>query len=238
MRIANPSSSEMGVLRTVLFDAGNTLVFLDYARIGARVSQELRLSITGEGLRAQSAEAAQAMAQVRGNDRSRATTFLDRLFLLAGVPADRLEDVKQCLAKLHAERHLWCETAPGTREGLESLRTRGFRLGVVSNSDGRVDEALSAAGLLGCFEVVVDSHRVGFEKPDPRIFQVALDALAVPAAEALYVGDLYEVDVVGAGRAGLRAVLVSPSQPVTAVIADLLAGTDRSEFVSSLVTTE
>jgi putative hydrolase of the HAD superfamily len=59
--------------------------------------------------------------------------------------------------------------------------------------------------------VVVDSKLAGFEKPDPRIFLPALTALGVAAADALYVGDLYEVDVVGARRAGMAAVLLDPA---------------------------
>ena len=60
------------------------------------------------------------------------------------------------------------------------------------------------------FEFVIDSGEVGVEKPDPRIFQIALDRMGVTAADALYVGDLYEVDVVGARAAGLDVVLLDP----------------------------
>ena len=98
--------------------------------------------------------------------------------------------------------------AAGTREALDRLRAAGLRLGVVSNSDGRVEEALVAAGLRDRFDVVLDSALVGVEKPDPAIFRAALDALGVAPAEALYVGDLYEVDVVGARAAGMPAALL------------------------------
>ena len=88
---------------------------------------------------------------------------------------------------------------------------------MVSNSDGRVAEALEAAGLRAYFDVVVDSALVGVEKPDPAIFRAALDVLGVPPEEALYVGDLYEVDVLGANAAGIPAVLlVPPGAPGTA----------------------
>jgi putative hydrolase of the HAD superfamily len=58
---------------------------------------------------------------------------------------------------------------------------------------------------------VLDSALVGVEKPDPAIFRAALTALGVAAEEALYVGDLYEVDVVGARAAGIEAVLLLPN---------------------------
>jgi putative hydrolase of the HAD superfamily len=56
----------------------------------------------------------------------------------------------------------------------------------------------------------VDSGAVGIEKPDPRIFAMALALADVAPDEALYVGDLYPVDVVGARRAGLEPVLLDP----------------------------
>jgi len=57
---------------------------------------------------------------------------------------------------------------------------------------------------------VIDSAVVGVEKPDPRIFRLALAQAGVPPSAAVYVGDLYSVDVVGARRAGLDAVLLDP----------------------------
>ena len=174
------------------------------------VGAVLGLPLAGDRLAAGAAEATRAMEQVRGADRDRATVYLETLFTLAGVPAERLGDVRTCLAGLHEERHLWCATADGTFATLERLRAAGLRLGVVSNSDGRVEAALTAAGLRDCFEVVIDSALFGSEKPDPAIFRAALEALGVAPNEALYVGDLYEVDVLGARAAGIEAILLLP----------------------------
>ena len=174
------------------------------------VGTALDLPIAGDRLAAGAAEASRAMERVRGGDRDRATVYLETLFTVAGVPAERLGEVRTCLAGLHEERHLWCATAAGTRAALERLRTAGLRLGVVSNSDGRVEAALAAAGLRDCFEVVIDSALFGSEKPDPAIFRAALETLGVAPDEALYVGDLYEVDVVGARAAGIEGILLLP----------------------------
>jgi putative hydrolase of the HAD superfamily len=57
---------------------------------------------------------------------------------------------------------------------------------------------------------VIDSHLVGIEKPDPRIFQLALDALDVVPERSLYVGDTVRFDVNGALAAGLQPVHVDP----------------------------
>ncbi|MFP3948167.1 MAG: HAD family hydrolase, partial [Longimicrobiales bacterium] len=69
---------------------------------------------------------------------------------------------------------------------------------------------MESVGLRHHFEFVLDSGTVGVEKPDPAIFRLAVDNLDLEPEECLYVGDLFPVDVVGARRAGLRALLVDP----------------------------
>jgi len=195
-------------LRAVLFDAGNTLLFLDYDRMADAVGSALGLPLTGARLAAGGRAAARSMEQPRATDRERAAAYLEALFLAAGVPEARLDEVRDTRARLHAERHLWSGIAADTHDALARLRAAGLRLGVVSNSDGRVEEALQVSGLRDYFDVVVDSTLAGVEKPDPAIFRAALDVLGVGAAEALYVGDLYDVDVIGANAAGIPAVLL------------------------------
>lgn len=215
------ASADPRPLRAVLFDAGNTLLFLDYERMAEAVGAAVGLPLTGPGLAAGARAAARAMEQGGVSDRARATSYLEALFLAAGVPAARLGEVRTALGRLHDERHLWCGIAADARDALDRLRAAGLRLGVVSNSDGRVEEALTAAGLRDYFEVVVDSTHAGVEKPDPTIFRAALEALGVAPAEALYVGDLYEVDIVGATAAGMPAVLLTagaaPAEPCATV---------------------
>jgi putative hydrolase of the HAD superfamily len=196
--------------RAVLFDAGNTLLHLDYWRLAPVVSRAADAPITPEGLLAAAPAAARALESAATTDRERAVAYLESLFTLAGVPAPRMDAVRQAVWTLHRERNLWAGVAPDTIHGLERLAAAGVPMGVVSNSDGRVDGALESAGLRQFFRVVVDSALVGVEKPDPRIFAPALETLGVSPAEALYVGDLYEVDVVGARRAGMAAVLLAP----------------------------
>ena len=178
--------------------------------MAAGVGAELGLPLTGAGLSAHAGEASAAMERSAGTDQHRAAAYLEALFRLGGVPPERMEEVRTCLRRMHAERHLWCSVQDRTHQALDRLRKAGLRLGIVSNSDGRVDQALTAAGLRQYFDVVIDSSIFGREKPDPAIFQAALAALGVAPEEALYVGDLYEVDVVGARAAGIEAVLLTP----------------------------
>ncbi|HUL01801.1 MAG TPA: HAD-IA family hydrolase, partial [Gemmatimonadales bacterium] len=83
-------------------------------------------------------------------------------------------------------------------------------LGVVSNSNGSVRALLAAAGLGDALDFVIDSGVVGVEKPDPRIFRLGVEQAGVAPHEAVYVGDLYSVDVLGSRAAGLGAILLDP----------------------------
>ena len=192
----------------VIFDAGNTLVFLDYARLARAVSEELRLPMTEAELRRHAGAAALAMEDRTLSDTERGGRFLVTLFTLAGVPASRLGELRDLLLAMHREYHLWAAHDEATVQALTRLRDAGFRMAVISNSDGRAASTLEINGLLPFFEFVIDSGEVGFEKPDPRIFELALTRLGVAPADAPYVGDLYEVDVLGARAAGMPAVLV------------------------------
>jgi len=100
----------------------------------------------------------------------------------------------------------WDQILPGTRAGLERIRKK-FRIAVISNADGKIEQVLSRCGIADCFESITDSGIVGFEKPRPEIFEAALKTMKARAEESLYVGDVYSVDYIGATNAGMRAVL-------------------------------
>jgi len=95
------------------------------------------------------------------------------------------------------------------RPVLEVLRQR-YRLGVVSNFYGNLKAVCEGAGLASLFAVLVDSHCVGAEKPDPAIFQVALDKLRASPETTVFVGDSLRRDREGARRMGMRFIWMMP----------------------------
>jgi putative hydrolase of the HAD superfamily len=97
---------------------------------------------------------------------------------------------------------------PDARPALEGLRKRDFRLGVVSNATDLARKVLDNLGLSKYFDFMVLSDEVGSRKPSPEIFRIALKAAGTRPNRAVYVGDKYSVDVVGASRAGMLAVLL------------------------------
>ena len=105
---------------------------------------------------------------------------------------------------------VWTAHDPQAPESLALVRRSGARAAAISNSNGSVASVLAAVGLGPYLDFVVDSGEVGIEKPDPRIFELALARADVAPAEAAYIGDFYSIDVKGATAAGLRAVLLDP----------------------------
>jgi len=91
---------------------------------------------------------------------------------------------------------------------LTDLKGRGLLLGLISNVDRDINSFLNGLELPSLLQVVVTSQEIGVNKPNPEIFQEALRRAGVQAPEAIYVGDQYEVDVVGANGAGMKGILL------------------------------
>jgi HAD superfamily hydrolase (TIGR01509 family) len=107
---------------------------------------------------------------------------------------------------------VWGRADPRAAAALTAVREAGLVVGVISNSNGSARGILESVGLVAHVQFVLDSFEEGVEKPDPRIFGIALERAGVRAEEAVYVGDLYSVDVLGARAAGIDAVLLDPGR--------------------------
>lgn len=90
---------------------------------------------------------------------------------------------------------------------IEGLGTRGLRAGVISNND-EVAERLTELDVHERFEVIVSPQTFGVGKPAPEIFVQTMALLDLPPERAIYVGDSYDHDVIGARAAGLVPVLI------------------------------
>jgi putative hydrolase of the HAD superfamily len=213
--------AERPVLEAVIFDAGGTLVRLDFewmsdwlTREGVRVSASALRDAEVEGRRRYDESAAAPHPDEPGippMGRAGDThAYLGGTLDAAGVPASIRARATQAFLVRHQHEGLWSRPVEGARAVLDGLGATGLRLCCVSNSDGRAEQHLEHCGMRHGLEFVVDSAIVGFEKPDPRIFQVALDRMRVPAARAVYVGDIRCVDEAGSRNAGMHFVLIDP----------------------------
>jgi putative hydrolase of the HAD superfamily len=100
---------------------------------------------------------------------------------------------------------------PDARPLIEDLIDRRFRLGVVSNATELLRRVLNHLDLAKYFETIVISAEVGVRKPDARIFEIAVKNMGTPPNRAIYIGDKLAVDVRGASKAGLNAILLDRS---------------------------
>jgi HAD superfamily hydrolase (TIGR01509 family) len=200
-------------------DAGNTVVFLDHARVarvverlGHEVAVDALVRCEGEGKRAiehgTQVRVAWSGAEVPGWAQwgGVAATMLAR----AGVPERALAEILEVLKAEHVELNLWSRVPEGLTDALGRVRAAGVKVAIVSNSEGTLDKLFERLGIASAFDFVIDSAVVGVEKPDPRIFAIALDRAGVTAARALHLGDTFATDVLGARRAGLRVALIDP----------------------------
>lgn len=208
-------------LRAVLFDAGNTLAHLDYGFIAgvleahghARTPLEIRIAeysakaaIDAHLTPTAAAENVEGLLW-RAAPRQRPSYF-GTVMQALDVPDTATQPILDALQVHNQAQCLWRVVEPDTADVLAALRARGLTLAVISNADGRVEADLERYGLRPHFATVVDSHVVGVEKPHPGIFNIALERLQAAPETALYVGDVFSIDVLGARRAGLDAVLL------------------------------
>jgi putative hydrolase of the HAD superfamily len=199
-------------LATVFLDAGGVLLFPNWTRVSEALARQ-GVQVTPAALAAAEPYARRRLddQQVIGttSDASRGWLFFDLILETAGL--DRSPATAAALDELHTyhrAHNLW-EFVPGSvRPALAALRDLGLTLTVVSNANGTLCAHLARIGLDGLVDCVLDSCDEKVEKPDPRLFEIALERSRAARETTIHVGDLYNVDVVGARSAGIRPVLV------------------------------
>ncbi len=207
-------------VRAVLFDAGGTLIHVD----GPRLCGAAGVAFEAASFRRAEASAVDAvrrlvLAQPDSKDADRLPLYLDTMLRGLGLAEEPPRSLAaRRVAAEHGRSNLWSRPAEGSAQTLEALRERGYRMACVSNADGRVRGLLQAAGLTPWLEFVIDSAEVGVEKPDPRIFRTATERLGLEGPECAYVGDIYEIDVVGAQGAGLAGILIGDAPAPASVL--------------------
>ncbi len=214
--VADELVRDVGLL---CLDAGNTVIFLDHARL-AELVQATGHDVDAEALVRTEGEA-KALAETSGlldvawelRERPGAIGWgrmVGTIALRAGLPEAKVPALLTAAWAVHEVRNLWCKVPQGLGAALDAARAQGVKVAIISNSEGMLDRLFTDLGILQHFDLVVDSGTVGVEKPDPRIFQIALDRFGVPAARALHLGDMFATDILGARAAGIRHALIDP----------------------------
>ena len=202
-------------LRAIFFDAGNTLIRMDLAAIVAALAREGVSASIDEVQRAEWRARVRLDATLRpGASTEHPDTgarylafLLEELGVRSAATAAALGAWRRTY---NLPRGLWTAIEPEAEAALRLARQAGLGTAVISNSNGTAAAILGALGLAGQLDFVIDSHEVGVEKPDPRIFQIALERAGLEPAQAANVGDQNSIHVLRARAAGLRAVLMNP----------------------------
>ena len=193
---------------TVFLDAGGVLCHPSWARVADALTRH-GAPVTAAALAAAEQKATYDIdkASVVGttDDRARGWLYFNHVLHHAGVAQGDATDAALIeLREYHARDNLWEHVEPDVAPALAALKSRGLKLVVVSNANGRLRHLFERVDLAKWFDHVLDSHEWGVEKPDPRLFKLALEQSRAEAARTIHVGDLYHVDVMGARQAGLR----------------------------------
>lgn len=184
----------------LLVDAANTLLHLD-ERVGetyARIAAGHGLALDPHAVEARFRAAIRRTTARSSDGRS----WWRRIVTAATGSADPA--LFDALYAYYANPEVW-HLAPGALDAFDRLRATGCAVAIVSDWDERLRPLLGAKGVLDRVDVAAISCEVGFDKPDPRLFLAACDAVGVTPARALHVGDDPDRDAAGARAAGCHA---------------------------------
>jgi HAD superfamily hydrolase (TIGR01509 family) len=201
-------------IRAVLFDAGHTLLEADYACLTGFIRSRGYDVSEGQVATAER-RARRKLDEEQAAQPTRARTGAGRYmrYVMEGLGITDDAHIKAVTAwrrTFNLPVGLCHIADVEAADALRRLREAGLITGVISNSNGSVQRALAAVGLARHLNFVIDSTIVGVAKPEPGVFKMALEAAGVEAAEAVYIGDSYHVDVRGARAAGMVSVLFDP----------------------------
>lgn len=215
-------------IRALLFDVNGTLIDIDTDEGLEEIYRAIAHVLLYQGIALHRWEVRDLYFQIMRRQRAQsAETFAEcdvvevwREFLrikasdsTRALPPEKQEQLPLFLAELHrgiARKRL--RPYPEVPETLDQLRSQ-YHLAVVSDAQSAyaVPE-LRAVGLLRYFNPIIVSGDFGYRKPDPRLFQMALDALQVQPEQTLFFGNDVYHDIFGAQQVGMKAILVSSNQ--------------------------
>jgi HAD superfamily hydrolase (TIGR01549 family) len=208
---------------TIVFDVGGTLLRFNldalaraYVDAGARYGASLDWARTREVLAELERELPMRTRQrlislESDNGEGFWNDFYGEGFRRLSITAD-VSDAAANI-RVHFQRGEFETVFDDVIPALDALTARGFALGILSNFSPNCEDVLRRVGVHRYFSFFVVSAVAGVEKPDPRIFDLAVRAANRPRAELVYVGDSMFHDIEGAQRAGIDAVLVDrPNQ--------------------------
>jgi HAD superfamily hydrolase (TIGR01549 family) len=198
--------------RTIFLDAGGVLVCPNWDRAAETLGRHgvlvsaTTLSAAEPAVKRQLDVAHTVRAT---NDEQRGFLYFDLILKRAGIrPTAQSDAALAELKAFHDRENTWDAMPADVIPSLRRLKDAGLRVVVVSNTSSTLRRAFSRLGIEPLVDLVIASDEEGVEKPDPRLFHIALARAGADPQTTIHCGDLYEIDIVGARAAGLPAVLL------------------------------
>lgn len=203
-------------LEAVLLDVGGVFHLPDHDRIAGAMERAEVVIDAAELDRAHYA-GVRGLTSFTEGDRSIWLAYI-REYARALGAADQLDAVAEVLLTEFTTGGVWTRIIPGSPEALIAIKATGVKLAIVSNADGSVEAQLAADGICQMgpgpgveMDAILDSSVVRVAKPDPRIFEIALERLGgIDPSRAIHVGDTPAADCTGAQAANITAILIDP----------------------------
>lgn len=209
---------DQGTFSHILFDLDHTLTFypLSTAGVVAETFARLGLPLAPLGSADELARRYDALwvalqRDARTIDELRLAVWRRLLAEAGGSPDGQAEKVATAYGIVRRENG--ARLIDGVPNLLSELRAAGYGLGLLTNGEPYAQwETIRSLGVEPLFDVVLVAGDIGLYKPDPRAFAVLLDRLGASPEAALFVGDSYEADVMGAHAAGIRSAWIRPAE--------------------------
>lgn len=202
--------------RAVLFDAGGTLVEPDpsFVERFAIICRSLGAPVTPTQVETVERRLWSEVLKPRSRVPYSSSPEASRAFwiwfygeFLSALGLGGRDDIVEELYRVFSSPQTY-RLFPDVRPCLEFLQKKGMVMGIVSNWERWLPDLLEQVGIAGYFSTIIVSGEVGVEKPDPRIFRLALEQLAISPEQVLYVGDILEADILPALEVGMTPILI------------------------------
>jgi HAD superfamily phosphatase (TIGR01668 family) len=224
------SSKPHRKLEVVLFDLGNTLLYFDgiWDQVIVEMDATLLQSLQSSGYQLDEQDFMhQAERRFAEFDAKKSGEFLE--FTTALILCSLLSDLgyaeipeavlHKAIRDMYTVSQSHWQLEADALPTLKILRTEGYKLGIISNAgdDQDVQALIDKAGIRAYFDIILTSAAQGIRKPNPRLFQQALQHWGTPPERAVMIGDTLGADILGANNAGIYSIWItrrtSPDQP-------------------------
>jgi HAD superfamily hydrolase (TIGR01549 family) len=205
------------MIKAVFFDFFNTLAYFEPPRENtyADIAAQLGVKVTPARIAAALPEADAYWRSENFKKPVREREQDDKLAvyreygsrILAGTGATS-DQALQMLASAFSQGWVF-KSFPDAVPALKQVKERKLITGLISNVGQEIDSYCLELGFEPFLDYKVTSFEVGYDKPRPEIFQLALDKAGIKAGDSIFIGDVYDQDIVGAKGVGMKPILIS-----------------------------